>query len=319
LKQAWIERPEGGGRVGIVLIANVAQLFGRRIARWVLYPITLYFLIRRGPERRASRAYLSRIFNRRATLWQVAKHIHCFSQVTLDRVYLLRENFRRFDVRCYGLEQLSDVIDKNGGVLLFGAHLGNFDALRVLSLQKPDVTFRAVIDIEQTPWISKVLNALNPSLAATIINARQDGTKTAFEIKEALDARAVVTMLADRARPGNAVQAVEFLGTPALFPTSPWLLAAMLKVPVVLCFSLYRGGNRFELYFEKFADTLEIPRQDRQAALRTVIRRYADRLAYYVRLAPYNWSNFYDFWQSQPTPHSVDTAAASTVDDTSGS
>jgi predicted LPLAT superfamily acyltransferase len=27
------------------------------------------------------------------------------------------------------------------------------------------------------------------------------------------------------------------------------------------------------------------------------MQRYADRLEYFARLAPYNWVNFYDFWE----------------------
>ena len=79
---------------------------------------------------------------------------------------------------------------------------------------------------------------------------------TALAIKEALDEKALVTLLVDRARPGNEVVICDFLGHPAPFPLSPWQLAAALKVPVVLCFGLYRGGNRYDLHFETFADTL---------------------------------------------------------------
>jgi predicted LPLAT superfamily acyltransferase len=301
-KQAWIESPEGGGRRSLKMGLAVARFCGRRVTRWVLYATSFYYLVRRGPERRASRAYLTRVQGRPASLWQVAKHIHCFATVTLDRVYLLVDNFDGFDVRCHGLETLRANLALNRGALLFGSHLGSFDALRTLSLQRSDINFRSVIDIEQNPYMSEMLNALHPSLAATIINARQDGTNTAFAIKDALDSRALVAMLADRARPGNAVTTVDFLGSPAPFPAGPWLLAAALKAPVVLCFGVYGGGNRYDLYFEPFADTLDIPRRERQAVLQTVVRRYADRLAYYVRLSPYNWFNFYDFWQPHATP-----------------
>ena len=102
------------------------------------------------------------------------------------------------------------------GVLVFGSHLGSFDALRVFAQLREDVKIRVVIDLEQNPAISAILNALNPTLAASIINARQDGTTTALAIKEALDERALVTLLVDRARPGNQVVDVDFLGARAL-------------------------------------------------------------------------------------------------------
>lgn len=319
MRQEWIDRPEGGSVVALKLIRTFALLFGRTAARLTLYPTTLYFLIRRGPERRASRAYLQRVTGKKATLWEVAKHIHCFAAVTLDRLFLLSERFKRFDIRTFGLDELRNAWQQHHGVLIFGAHLGSFDALRVLATLREDVKVRVVIDLEQSLAMSQVLNALNPTLAASIINARQDGATTALAIKEALDEGSLVTLLVERARPGNPVATVDFLGEPAAFPTSPWMLAAALKVPVVLCFGLYRGGNRYDLHFELFAETLAIERGRREASLNEVIQRFADRLAHHARNAPYNWFNFYDFWQPQgPKPGAARADAAMRSNDDAG-
>ena len=311
MKQEWIDRPEGGTTLGLKLISGFALAFGRRAARLALYPITLYFLLRRGPERRASREYLRQITGREVSLWRVTQHIHCFAAVTLDRAFLLSERFKRFDVRTFGLDELRQAWGQGRGVLILGSHLGSFDALRVLAEFRSDIQLRVVIDIEQNRNLSQVLNALNPKLAKSVINARQEGTTTALAIKEALDEKSLVTLLADRARPGNQVMTVDFLGRPAPFPTAPWQLAAALKVPVVLCFGLYRGGNRYELHFEPFADQLKLERARRDTQLRQTIQRFADRVAHHARSAPYNWFNFYDFWRADdsPTPGSAGTAA----------
>ena len=69
-----------------------------------------------------------------------------------------------------------------------------------------------------------------------------------------------------------------------------------------MCFGLHRGGNRYDLHFEPFADPLVIARSNRQGDLTKVIRRYVDRLEHHARNAPYNWFNFYDFWQSHDPP-----------------
>jgi predicted LPLAT superfamily acyltransferase len=307
VKQQWLERPEAGTAFGYKLISTFARLCGRRAARLVLCPITLYFLIRRGPERRASRAYLQRVTGRPASLWQVARHIHCFAAVILDRAFLLAEKFKRFDIRVFGLDDLRAAWARQQGVLVFGSHLGSFEALRVLAQLRADVKVRVVIDVEQNPALSGVLNALNPELARSIINARREGMTTALAIKEALDEAALVTLLVDRARPGNEVVLCNFLGQPAPFPVGPWQLAAALKVPVVLCFGLYRGGNRYDLYFEPFADTLAVERTRREEHLRQVTERFAARLEHYARDAPYNWFNFYDFWQTEAV-HAADRA-----------
>ena len=57
----WKRRPEGGGFFAIWLIRTIARRGGRAVARSLLWPITCYFLLMRGPERRASLAYLRRV------------------------------------------------------------------------------------------------------------------------------------------------------------------------------------------------------------------------------------------------------------------
>ncbi len=296
----WIERPEIGNAFALRLVSALAQGCGRAAVRWALYPATFYFLLRRGPERRASRIYLSRVLGERVRLRHLIRHIHCFSCTILDRFYLLSERFKRFDIRTFGLADLDRALEGGRGLLLIGSHLGSFDALRVMSLERPEVPVRILLDVEHNPAVSALLDALNPALAATVINVRAAGPTVAIAIKQALDRNCIVALLADRALPDNATQPASFLGRPAPFPTAPWLLAAALKVPVILAFGLYRGGNRYDLHFEWFADTLHIDRTARAEALAQILQRFADRLAHHARLAPYNWFNFYDFWASAP-------------------
>jgi predicted LPLAT superfamily acyltransferase len=297
---AWLERPEGGSGLAIRLLVAVALGIGRRVARLVLLPITAYFMLRRGPERRASRAYLARVFGRSPTWLEVARHFHTFAGVTLDRVYFLTDDLGRFDMRLIGIEELHRAMDHGRGVLLIGAHVGSFDALRAASTQRPDVTVRVVLDAEHSPTLSAILKQLNPQIAAGIINPRKDGTAVALEIGAALNQGALVTMLADRGRPGNATARVDFLGQPAEFPTAPWQIAAALHVPVVLCVGLYRGGNRYDLHFEMLTERLQVDRKLRQQQLSVAVQGFANRMAALLRLAPYNWFNFYDFWNDQP-------------------
>lgn len=294
----WLQRPEGGCRICYQLLVGFARLCGRRAARLMLYPITAYFLLRRGPERRASRDYLQRVLDEPVRLKHVARHIHQFAAVTLDRTFLLSEHFKRFDIYVHGLGYLRELQRQQRSALIFGAHLGSFDALRILGHLRHDVSVRVVIDLEQNPNLSNLLSALNPQLADTIINARQDGMLTALAVKEALDKQALVAMLVDRARPGNQTQSVAFLGSQAALPCAPWRMAAALKAPVMLCFGIYRGGKRYDLHFEPFADEITLPRGQREPALQQVMQRFADRLAHHAHSAPYNWFNFYDFWQT---------------------
>lgn len=298
MSTAWRQRPEGGGRFAIWVIRSIGRYLGRGVARACLYPITLYFLIKRGPERRASRAYLTRVLGRPATLWDAARHIHTFSATILDRIYLLGDgDMSRFDIRVSGIEQVHAQIDQGRGVLLIGSHLGSFEALRGLAQSRPDLEVRAVLDKSQTPAMTQLLETLNPKVAAGVIDAAQGGLGVTLAIKQATDAGAIVTLLADRVYPGETVLRAPFLGESAEFPSSPWLIAAALQVPVSLAFGLYRGGNRYDLVFESFSDGITIERHNRPRALAELVTRYAQRLEHHARATPYNWFNFYDFWK----------------------
>ncbi|RMH93722.1 acyltransferase [Lysobacter pythonis] len=308
----WKARPEGGGFFALWLIRTIAKRLGWRVARPLLWPITAYFLWKRGPERRASIAWLGRVLGRPATLRDGARHVHTFASTILDRVFLLGGDLDRYQVDVRGLDQLHALLDQNRGVLLFGSHLGSFDVLRVLATRRPDYILRVVLDKSQNPALTRLLDALNPTLAASIIDAAQDGPVVAMEMKRALDEGALVAMLVDRARPDEPSLPAPFVGGHARFPTTPWLLAAVLKVPVALGFGLYRGGRHYDLRFETFEPgVVDIPRADRAKALSLLIQRYAGRLETMARDAPYNWFNFYDFWEADDAagPRALEDAA----------
>ncbi|HVR80898.1 MAG TPA: acyltransferase [Luteimonas sp.] len=293
----WKQRPEGGSWFAIWLIRSIARYGGRTLGRAFLYPITLYFLLVRRPERLASRTYLGRVLGRPAGVLDSARHIHTFAATILDRVFLLSGRLQHFDVRISGLDEVHRELDKRQGVLLFGSHMGSFEVLRVLARQRPDYVIRVVLDKGHNQVMTQLLDALNPEIAANVIDAGQDGPLIVLAIQQAVSAGQLVALLVDRIQSGEPALPAPFLGREALFPTAPWLIASVLRVPVVLAFGLYRGGNRYDLAFETFSEGLCIPRAERAPALAAVIRRYAARLEHYARQAPYNWFNFYDFWE----------------------
>jgi len=294
----WQGRREGGSRFALRLIRDIGLHLGRPMARLILYPITLYFFFRHGVERRATRQFYACLQGRPASAWQVMCQFHAYAATTLDRVFLLARGTRGFAIEVEGLEALKAIHAQGRGVLLLGAHVGSFEALRALAGHFPQGRLRVLLDKAQTPAMTEMLEALAPEVGAAVIDASRDPTEIVLALAEATREGALVALLADRARRGEATRTAPFLGIPAPLPTSPWLLAAALGVPVLLCFGLYLGGNRYRLLFEPFADRVEIPRAQRAAALDAALARFAARLETIARTYPRNWFNFYDFWQT---------------------
>ncbi|MBS0381874.1 MAG: acyltransferase [Proteobacteria bacterium] len=299
VSEHWLDRPEAGGWFAIWLIRFIGLHFGRGVARLILYPVTLYFYFRRGPERAAARDYFRRIDGKPGNAWRVMHLIHAFAATILDRVFLLARGMDGFRIGMRGVEELRRHLDRGHGVLLLGAHVGSFEVLRVLAAGRPEHKLKLVMDKSKTPALTQLLEALAPELSDSIIDTARGGTDIVLALSEAVREGAMVTLLGDRGRPHELMREVAFLGSDAAFPAAPWLIAGLLKVPVVLCLGLYRGGNRYDLVFETLAEEVVLPRTDRNAALDAYIGHYASRLEHYLREAPCNWFNFYDFWQTQ--------------------
>src|SRR5579875_3389143 len=231
----WLDRPEAGGWFAIWLIRFIGLHFGRTFARLFLYPITLYFYFRRGPERRASRDYFRRINGRPGSPLQVMRLIHAFASTILDRVFLLARGIDGFEVSMRGVEALRSRLDTGSGVLLLGAHVGSFEVLRALAARQPQHKLKLVMDKAKTPALTALLEALAPELADSVLDTARGGPDIVLALSEAAREGAMITLLGDRGRAHEAMRMVPFFGEDAPFPAAPWLIASALGVPVVLC------------------------------------------------------------------------------------
>lgn len=294
MTRRWRQQKERGSLWAVQTILWVALHIGRGGARLLLWPITGYFFLFAPRVRRASLRYLNRVLPRKAGYRDVARHIHCFSATILDRVYFLAGQFDRFDIRVHGAD---DLLNEQRGVLLLGAHHGSFDALRTLAISREGLAVKVLMYPQHNEQLSTLLDSLAPELRESIIPLGEPFTL--FKVQEALEGGAMVGMLGDRLGESDKQVTCELLGREAVFPAGPLLLAAALKVPVYLVFGLYRGANRYEVYCERFAERVAIERRARDEQARQWVGRYVARLEHYVNLAPYNWFNFYDFWDEE--------------------
>lgn len=314
MSKHWREQREGGGHFALWLICQIGIHGGRRFARLFLYPITGYFFLRRREARMASRAFLARVFGRAPTTSEVLRHVYWRSATILDRIFFLTRGLRDFALETVGVDQLSACLARGQGMLLVGSHFGSFEVLRAVA-SAHDVPLHIVLDTQQLPAQSALFAKMAPDLARHIIDGSGDPTSTVLALGEAIAQGHVVALLADRGRPDETMLTAPLLGSPAYFPCGPWMLAMTLNVPVFLSFGTYHGGNRYTLAFEHFSDPVSVPRRDRRAVLRAMLTVYAERLEHHVKAAPYNWFNFYDFWDqpaADDTPDGVtDGEAAS--------
>ncbi len=294
---AWLEQPERGSILAIRFIAGVALLLGRRIARLVLIPATMHFMLFADEALDASRAYLQRVLARPVGFRELFRHYFTFATVALDRFFLLKERYDLYETRIHGEELLQEIEAGGQGCLMLGAHMGSFEILRALGTSH-NIEFGMVMYEDNARMVNTMARAINPELAKCIIPLGRFDSM--LKVQERLQRKQWVGILGDRALDSEAMQPVTFFGEQAMLPTAPFRIALMLKRPVVLMLGLYRGGNRYELYFEQLFDPAQVSRVERSAAVEAGVRLFASRLEHYCREAPYNWFNFYDFWGAHP-------------------
>jgi predicted LPLAT superfamily acyltransferase len=275
----------------------MAVSVGRSAVRALLYPICLYYVLFSRRASRAIQPYLIRALGRPIGRRDLYRQFHCFASTLLDRVYLLTGQGSRFDIDIRGLDVLKDRVARGQGCMLLGSHLGSFEIVRAIALNQRDVEIKVLMHEQHTPMIRDLFRDLNPEVADSVIQTGLPNTM--LQVKECLDRGGVVGILADRLVNQNQATDCTFFGKLARFPAGTMWLASILKVPVILFFGLYRGGNRYEVRFELFAEEIAIDRQHRDQEVQQWTQRYADRLEHHCRLAADNWFNFYDFWEEQ--------------------
>lgn len=293
---SWTHRRERGSRTLLQGMAWLSLRFGWRAGRVLLVPITAYFYAFSRRSRAASRCYLARALNREPRQRDVFRHFLTFASILLDRLFFLTRNLAGYDIELIGAEHLAKWRAQGKGCILLGSHLGSFEVLRALAETEPHMKVRALM-LEMPGATAELCNALNPRVAEKVIPI--GSLSSMLQVKESLEAGEMVGILADRIARGDKIIRVPFFGELASFPAGPFILSSVLRVPVVLCYGFYCGDRRYQIRFEPFADHVELPRGRRNQELEAWVRKFAERLEEHCRRRPFNWFNFYDFWDRE--------------------
>jgi predicted LPLAT superfamily acyltransferase len=123
--------------------------------------------------------------------------------------------------------------------------------------------------------INAMMEAVNQRQNYGVITLGQ--ADSMMKVSEKLDQGGFIGLLADRT-----------------FGSTGTSTGSQLCVPFFV--GLYRGGGQYDIHFELLYDFRHLER-NRGAAVDEAITYYAQRLEHFCKLAPYNWFNFFDFWE----------------------
>lgn len=287
-ERSWTKQKERSSKFWLRLIRGIALKLPRFAVLPLLYPITLFFVLISKSQVAASRHYLGQVFDRPVGFTDVFRHFLWFATTILDRVYFLTGRTHTFALQFDNPPNWAESIIRQPPQLFLGAHFGSFDAIRALSAQRLSLKIKIVLKVDQNQNLVKLLNDLNPALAENIIAS--EGMGTVFAMHEALQQGQSVAMLKDRAVGDEATVSVRFFDDTIAVPVSGFKLAKRFKLPVNVFFGRFDGGNRYTIINRQLDYTVDTPIEEMAQA-------YMDMVAEQCRVSPYNWFNFFQYWQ----------------------
>jgi predicted LPLAT superfamily acyltransferase len=113
-----------------------------------------------------------------------------FASISLDRVFLLTGSYPFQIDGHYGAGTLETA--RSRGALLFVAHFGSFEIMRISAAKLHDLPLRILLDVNIGRRFMEALAELNPAIAESIIDSSTRSVDLALKVREALDRGAVV-------------------------------------------------------------------------------------------------------------------------------
>jgi len=299
----WSKMQERGTYLGMRILLFCYRLLGRTGLSIILYPVIVYMYFTGGESRKASLNYLQKIAVRKG--WdkppghrQGIKHFYTFAQSAFDKIDAWTGKITIEQVRYSYCDKFKVVLEEQQGSVFIGSHLGNLEVCRTLSLGKYKTRINVLVFTHHAVEFNKMMQKINPNVNVNFIQVKDVGVELAILLKERIEAGEKVVIVGDRtstSTPGRVIYA-DFLGQKAAFSQGPFILASLLECPVYYLFCL-KDGNDYRLIFEHVSDKLKFSRKTRQAELSELITQYAQRLEHFCLQYPYQWFNFFDFWQ----------------------
>src|SRR5262249_16240827 len=175
---AWLSAAERGSLLGMYFIVWCHRIFGRRLCALLIVPVVGYFFVTGRAARRASHGYLARLHRwaesrdggvPRPGWRQSFCHFHEFALNIIDRISFFIGDTGDFEMIVHGREHLERLVSAGRGALVLSAHLGSFDALRVVA-DDGGVQLNVAMFLRNARMINAVFARLSPSRPLRIID-----------------------------------------------------------------------------------------------------------------------------------------------------
>jgi predicted LPLAT superfamily acyltransferase len=300
---SWTGRSRGG-YFGNWFFVQLIRLVGLRAAYVWLVLIAGYYTLTSPRAFRSSVEFLRRLSGPRPFwVWPILvyRHFYSFGVTLLDRIAVIMGR-ARMECVFEGEAVFQDLLNRGQGFILVGAHLGNWEMAAHLLGRFGRPINLIVLEREESN-IRKLFDQALQSRQFRILTADDNPLRT-IPILAALRRGEVVGMLGDRSF-GGAETAVPFLGGTARFPVGPYHLAAVTGAPLFQVFAVREKLGKYRFFYFPAQHLSRDTLRRGPEAVTPLVAEYARRLESVARQYPFQWHNFYPFWDppaARPEP-----------------
>lgn len=299
---AWVHGRSLGTRPGYWWFGMLARTGGIDAAyRFLDVVVTYYAALAPREYREASRDYLARVFpeasrfEHRKHMW---RHFRSFGETVLDHALVPQLGLEGFDVGGTGLDHIQRTAGGGKGLILLGAHFGPWQ-FGAVGLGGLGIKVKIAAVIQEARAMDSYLTQVRARSShpmPEILLLDGESPFGSMTIADALGRGDVVALHADRHLLGRSV-VKEFLGSPARFPLGPFVISELTGAPMAIWFAAKVDRRTVRITVHEPFNVRSGTRRDRNERLEEALERYVTLLENTVRTHPYQWYNFYRFWE----------------------
>ncbi|MBQ0016648.1 MAG: lipid A biosynthesis (KDO)2-(lauroyl)-lipid IVA acyltransferase [Bacteroidales bacterium] len=288
----WAGKTDGTSWMQRLLIV-VIRFTGLRIAYVLMsFVIPFYMILNRKGyvsikhyfQNRHGDSYLKAV-------WHVYRNHFAFGQVIIDR--FAAYGGMKFNLEISGYDLFNNAIEGDKGVLMLSSHVGNYELAGYMLVSRKK-KFYAVLYDGDTNVVMQNRQRILSQNNICLVPLKEDMSHL-FTINAALDTGDIVSIPADRVLGSSKTVECEFMGSKAVFPLGPFKLATHKNVPVFAVFVLRSSPQTYKVYIKQISVLSNKSNNERCFLM---AQKYASELESVVKKYPYQWFNYYDFWQN---------------------
>ena len=284
-----------GGVSGYLFFIYLIRYLGVKAAYGFLSLIVLYFIPFAPKATRSTWQYARRILkrNRMRSAGLLLSNYYRLGQILIDKVAIGNGMIDKYHFKFSQYQEFLDVLDSGQGVIMIGAHVGNWE-IGTPFFNDYSKKINVVMYDAEHQKIKEVLKKNGLKQPYKIIPVNEDNLAHIFKITEALDNKEYVCFQGDRYLNADKLLTCIFMGQEASFPMGPVLLASRMKVPVVFYFAMREAG---QIYHFHFIQAEKVTGSKEKRAEQCLLEQYVKALENIVKQYPEQWFNYYPFWK----------------------